>query len=148
MLLYFDFSKIVPVTDNTANNSTRKTFKVKWAELDESALQKYKLESDKHLQNVKLDVDLFLCDDGNCKNHVHINAIDRLHANIVNALTEASSFIQQATKRNFNEPGWNEYCHEAHVQAREAFILWCSHGTGSNQVYTLMEFLEFICGIG
>jgi len=98
------------------------------------------LNSDYNLNNIKLDVDLFLCDDDNCKNHAHINSVDRLYNNIVSALTDASANIRSSVRAKYTEPGWNEYCSEAHSQARDAFLLWCSHGKPRNgSVWQLMQ---------
>ena len=54
-------------------------YKVKWSEFDENDLLKYKKDTDSFLKIVKLDADLFICDDIKCTKHEHINAIDRLY---------------------------------------------------------------------
>ena len=41
-------------------------------------------------------------------------------------------FVAPNPYSNLNEHGWNEYCREAHVQTRGAFMLWCSHGKSQN----------------
>lgn len=76
---------------------------------------------------MKLSHALLLCDDPNCIDVTHLSAIDEMYNLIISALRMSSEELVQEKTNGKHQPiaGWNEYCQEAHHQAREAFLMWC-----------------------
>ena len=79
---------------------------------------------------IPLEHDLLLCTDLACSDPTHISAINRLHCNLISALTEADVSLRESKELNHPSQvaGWNELCREAHTDARENFICWLDAG--------------------
>jgi len=100
---------------------------INWTDLTKHELNSYKIKCQDLLSNVYLDHDLILCNDSNCKDMNHKNAIDNLYTNINACLIDASSDHIKHNKKHFQQiAGWNDICKESHMQAREAFLYWRS----------------------
>ena len=82
--------------------------------------------------DINFDAEAFICRDPLCKIPSHLNSIDTLYDDIVNALSlAASKTISSKVKRNSHKsiPGWNHYVKEHHTIARDAFNLWRENGS-------------------
>lgn len=104
--------------------------KIKWDQMSEEDIGKYSSNTEDTLKSVIIDHELILCDDPSCKDPRHISAINRLYTDIVSSLKEAGlSFLKAKKDKPYNcVPGWNDYCKQAHSEAREAYYLWRCNG--------------------
>ena len=72
---------------------------------------------------------MLMCNDVNCKNETHLNAIKSMYNDILSALTKSSEeLIDRKPKKYKQIFGWNEMCKELHSTAREAFLTWVENG--------------------
>jgi exonuclease III len=107
----------------------RSAYKIKWGDLSQDEISNYRNCTEGCLKRVPIDHGLLLCNDANCKDPSHISAINRLYCNITDALKEASTNLEKKVKHSTHQvAGWNDYCREAHNEAREAFLIWCASG--------------------
>jgi exonuclease III len=128
--LSLDFTKnLINPCSNDGMTNMYSNNRVKWDELSNSDLIKYKDLTEDSLSRIPLEHDLLLCDNADCCNPSHISAINRLHANVICALKEASADLQQASQPSYKQrPGWNDYCREVHADARDDFLMWTHNG--------------------
>jgi hypothetical protein len=126
--------------NNINNNNNRRRVKVNWDMFDNANKAKYKTQSEYLLKKIKISSELLRCDE-TCTDHAHFHLIDKLHNDIVNALWLSSIDSSKVVKdHKYDIPGWNDYCSEAHSQARDAFLLWCSVGKPrQGEVWRLMQ---------
>ena len=132
--------KFVTTKEDLCDNvNIRKRSKINWEEINTGEKIEYKKASEHYLKLIKIDNDI-LCDK-NCTEHFHLNLIDKLYNDIVNALWCASiKNVKNVNGKVCKTPGWNEYCSEAHSQAREAFLLWCKTGKPRNgEIWFMMK---------
>ena len=105
---------------------------VSWSNVTDANVERYKSLTRVALQSVSISRDLIHCTDTTCTSVDHRSLIDSLYQDIVCGLLSSSKQISRAKCDNRHThqviPGWNQFCKEAHEQAREAFLLWCSHG--------------------
>ena len=74
---------------------------------------------------VSLNLDLLVCDDPTCSSEYHKQSICDMYNDIISALKKAGEAIaRNKTSKCHQLPGWNNYCAEAHAQARDAFLYW------------------------
>ena len=68
---------------------------------------------------------VLLCNDVSCMLMSHRHTIDNFHNHIMDTLREAGMHICKSVNghQHYNVPGWNEYCCDAHDQARDALHL-------------------------
>ena len=106
------------------------TGKVKWHKLTKDDLSQYQARTELHLDTISLNHELMLCDDPNCHNQSHLQAIDRMYVSMVQALkTAGEETLKKKQSKKYNTiPGWNDICREIHSTARDAFILWIQNG--------------------
>lgn len=115
-----------PVEDNVNNEDF---IKIVWEKVSQESLYMYKELTSLKLHNIKVCDNLLKCDDSQCSIISHKHEIDNLYNNIVQAINESSTVLHSKPHTVNNIiPGWNDICKEAHAEAREAFLLWCSHG--------------------
>ena len=102
----------------------------------------YEKATDIALKKVKLPHSLLLCDDVHCTDTLHTQQIDVMYNAIVDSLHEAGQVVaEQCDKHRNNEiPGWNEYCKQAHAEAREAFLIWVNNRRprGGGPIFRMM----------
>ena len=73
---------------------------------------------------------LAYCADVHCQDQSHVRAIDKLYEDICTTLHSSSDMFKSCTTRRYRQlPGWSEHCKDLHAQARDAFLLWRSHGS-------------------
>ena len=113
------------------NNVSFNNPKIPWDRLSSVELSKYKLLTDDNLKSVQLNHSLLLCDNAQCNDHSHVNAIDHLYNDIKNALIVSSQdFIKDRVMLKDGQPsqiaGWKEYCSASHSEARAAFLHWAA----------------------
>ena len=124
---------ITQTTEEEASNNPRTPY-LGWDSLSQDDLSMYKGLTEKNLSKVKLNHDLMMCDDCNCRETKHITAIDTMYESITTALKQSSeAFVQYAAENSQRRqhsgiPGWSEYCSEVHANARDAFLEWVSSG--------------------
>jgi hypothetical protein len=107
----------------SSNSATK--YRVVWDSLTKEEIATYNTRTEQTLGAIDFNHDLAWCTDLNCKNAYHLCVIDRLYADIVSALQEASTDLSKSSKATPRQlPGWNDYCHELHAEAREAFLTW------------------------
>jgi len=122
---------MVTKTIETENNTHQavSSARIQWQDLTSDELEKYLKYTDNHLKKVYIDHALILCDDPECKDIKHLSEIDRLYDSITNCLLDSSAEL--IDKSGHDKPkqiaGWNEYCQDAHANAREAFLIWVSN---------------------
>ena len=105
------------------NNLRHKT--IKWDSLPTETVNQYRNSTQEKFNRIHLNHELILCGDPNCKNISHTAAIDRLYADITDALTEAAQDLIEEKYEIINQhQGWNVYVRELHSVARDAFIAW------------------------
>ena len=108
---------------------------------------KYNTLTDEALKEVRIPVDTFLCRDMNCLNSKHIENIECVYDQLVNALQSSNTLVnddlmsgKHYSSRRHHVPGWNATVKEAHQAAREAYLLWNWHGKPrSGNIATLMR---------
>ena len=108
---------------------TKQDIKVNWSKVLEADRRNYEAISKQKLSAVELDNNMILCEDQNCSDPGHVRGIDKLYNDICDALHASSEQLknQMETKTN-HRAGWNSICADLHATAREAFLLWRSHG--------------------
>ena len=116
----------------TATRSTKRTEnrKINWSELSVFDQSKYKESSEVLLQNIYIPVDVIECKNANCNLPTHKNEIDSMYRHINQCLHEAGDTLKVVKiKKPYKIiPGWNDVCRDAHLQARESFLIWVSYG--------------------
>ncbi len=119
----------VTVTTNECPQSNPTKPSVVWSSVNDTDRQLYSHTSDVNLQHIHLPVETITCNDPNCLSLTHRRDIDQLYGSIIDALYDAGLDLTQCpyVHKHHNVPGWNDFCRDAHDQAREAFRLWCSH---------------------
>ena len=116
----------VPHQENTRNPAKQ----IKWDTLSEHDIEQYRAKTKETLSRVIFNHDLALCDSVKCSDPVHICGIDRLYKDIIAALEEASEdLVQTRSTSQFQIPGWAVMCKDAHLAARETFLLWRQQGS-------------------
>jgi len=129
MHITFELSKTK--VDTGRHDDDLKPAKIRWDALTSHELAQYQVLTDTYLGVINLDHSLMLCDDPNCNDRNHLDAIDKMYESIVSALkSSGEEFLEQRAshKKSKNIPGWNEYCSSAHADARDAFLLWVYSG--------------------
>jgi exonuclease III len=97
--------------------------KVYWSKMSKDQLDAYTLLTENNLASVKFDHSLALCDDPDCKDPIHISGINSWYQAIIESLSAASSDFAKSEKHGFSQVlGWNDFCREAHAEARSAFL--------------------------
>jgi hypothetical protein len=131
------------------NNGTSIS-KVPWDRLSKDDLCNFKQKSDYNLQSVILNHSLLLCDDVNCKDPAHSNAIDRLYNDIKDSLLLSSQELikERGNTEHSQIAGWREYCSVSHADARQAFTHWvrCSkprHGPVFEQMRRTRAYFKY-----
>ena len=106
------------------------TIYVKWSDLNDYDVNKYYLETRRLLSDITLTSEAFSCKDVECKNVNHTNDISIMYNKVIDSLHKAShGFISKKKNKNdYQVPGWNEHCKDAHSEARENYLLWVSNG--------------------
>ena len=96
-----------------------------WNSVTDTDKATYTNKCDELLQKINLPTESLLCRDVNCDVASHKAAISCLYDEIMNCLSQAGLSIskKQLPSQHHNVPGWNEYCRDAHDQARDAFSL-------------------------
>ena len=124
MSIDLDIAKICIDNEDIASSTT--AARVPWQDLAEADVKKYEALTDHHLSNIKLSHRLLLCDDINCKDPSHISDLDRMYEDIIESLRVSGEELINQQKKSNHRPiaGWNEYCKEAHSNARDAFLIW------------------------
>jgi len=116
---------------------------IKWDKLSAADKNKYEELSDVNMSAIKLKLSSVMCDDPHCKDSFHIAAIDGMYNDVLSALQSAGQeFAQTFNKKNSPShiPGWNTFCKELHLVAREAFVQWRMSGSPkSGQTFTVMN---------
>ncbi len=117
------------------------TGRINWTKLSDDDIKTYTNITEELLADIRLSHKLLLCDDVNCTDSSHMNDIDLLYNDIIDALQSAGkSFVQQKRCSFKQIPGWNELCSELHNNAREAFLVWRDNGKPrSGPIYQLMR---------
>ncbi len=107
---------------------------IKWDRLNNDDITQYTTETENTLAAIPFDHNLALCDSLTCEDVSHIAAIDRLYANIIEALIDASRNFQRRGKTISQDTiaGWNSTVREHHAQARDAFLRWRACGSLSD----------------
>ena len=129
LLISLDISKATIALDDNDKRSSVK--KIKWNKLSRNEISQYQAMTEQHLDKVKLDHDLILCDSIDCQDQDHLQSIDTMYNAVINALkTSSDAFNRQSTGyKQYNViPGWNDVCKEVHSNARDAFLLWTQNG--------------------
>ena len=129
LLISLDISKATIALDDNDKRSSVK--KIKWNKLSGNEISQYQAMTEQHLDKVKLDHDLILCDSIDYQDQDHLQSIDTMYNAVVNALkTSSDDFNRQSTGyKQYNViPGWNDICKEVHSNARDAFLLWTQNG--------------------
>ena len=129
VLLTFDLGKATIDLDRTDEEPSVR--KIKWNKLSKEDLYQYHELTEHHLNGVRLNHELLLCDDTNCQFQAHQHSVDAMYNSIIQALKiSGKEFTQEreCSKRYNIIPGWNEYCREVHSNARDAFITWAMNG--------------------
>ena len=103
---------------------------VRWSSVSERDKTIYTDKCNDLLQAVDVPIDVLLCNDVSCTLISHKHTIDYFYNHITDALREAGMHICKSVSehQHHNVPGWNEYCCDAHDQARDAFHLWRGQG--------------------
>jgi len=110
------------------NSELRQVHRIKWEELSTEDRQLYCDNTDRSFCCFKYDHSLLLCANIHCSEHDHINAIDGMYKDITTNLYNAGISFSKVSKPVFNQvEGWNDYCRQAHMEAREAFLMWRSY---------------------
>ena len=100
---------------------------IKWSSLNDQDIYDYKCNTARGLTSVTVPVDVICCKDLNCSNSSHKASLDSFYGDIISTLSLCSlPYIKRCKNNNYNIPGWNDYCKEAHDQARDSFKLWCA----------------------
>ncbi len=101
------------------------SYSVRWSNLSSSEKNRYSDLTFHLLSGIIPDSNLMSCVKEDCTSKDHRLGIDKLYHGIITALQAAHRQFATLTKHGGKTvPGWNEYCREAHDQAREAFVLW------------------------
>lgn len=128
MLVSLDISK---VTIGEENDTYQKpTRKIKWHKLTKHDIQNYNSNTEQLLSLIRFNHNLMLCDNPSCREQEHMQSIDRMYMDIIDALKTAGIELQECQGRGGHNiiPGWNDYCREAHSNARDAFLIWVQNG--------------------
>jgi len=115
-----------PLFVNTAENPPMNVKYVNWERATPADLLRYQTYSNTLLSNIFIPDDVLYCNNPNCDNDTHKNAILHLSNQIINTLHAAASASLPNKKRSspYSVPGWNAVVKEAHQAARDAFLLW------------------------
>ena len=96
-----------------------------------SSIDQYKTSTVCNLRKIRVP-DMCVCDDSNCNQSNHKNAIDTLYDEISQSLRKSSlgTIPTCGTKhsRNYVIPGWNDYVKDQHQDARNSYVLWRNAG--------------------
>ena len=87
--------------------------------------------TDALLNDLHVPTDAILCNDWNCTNEDHIYRIGKFVDDIVDALHSAGQHLTKPRKtqhKNYNRPGWTDYCSDLYQSAREVYLEWLSKG--------------------
>ena len=111
---------------NTATEIKTGPCRINWDMVSDAQVDTYRHTTSALISAIPLEHDLLLCSDLACSSPTHISAINRLHCNVISALTEADVSLMESKELNHHHQvtGWNELCREAHADAREHFICW------------------------
>ena len=106
---------------------------IAWDKLTLTEKESYHTISGQKLSNIQLPSSIALCSDTSCSDHSHIQAIESLYTDVCEALSSAGKNIQSHPSKTYkHHPGRNDCCKELHADARDAFLLWRSHGSPRN----------------
>ena len=96
LLVSLDISKTTIALDDNDKRSSVKN--IKWNKLSGNEISQYQAMAERHLDKVKLDHDLILCDSIDCQDQDHLQPIDTMYNAVVNALkTSSDDFNRQST---------------------------------------------------
>ena len=100
-----------------------------WAKLTDADLQYFKTLTDVLLKNIKLPIDAIMCGNVNCNDISHKNELCAMYDEIVKCLHDGSEPLKRKKEKQYKvRPGWNDYVHEFHTEAKEAFKSWVLAG--------------------
>ena len=123
------FTKLCDVNYNVTldGKCAKRNNVIKWTSLSVDDLAYYENESDRYLSDLHIPYEALHCKNTYCRKHY--DDIENFYNSICTSLKQGSSPFAKASKvTKYNIPGWNEYCDEAHSQARDAYILWADMG--------------------
>jgi hypothetical protein len=105
---------------------------ITWHELSADCILQYSNNTEMLLSQMRIDNDTLSCNNVNCTNDDHVEGLDKMYTEMTSLLLNASANMRKSNSNNCSNikivPGWNEYCAEAHAQARESFLLWVANG--------------------
>ena len=133
----FDF---VPAYGTGSTSENKRA--IHWDSLRPCDINNYTDYTELELNKIKVPQGI-KCNDPNCRNHSHREAIDELYDSIVIALKKCSDALVSTGKSRAKDvivPGWNEQVKELHVEARHAYLTWRDVGKPrQGDVFTTMK---------
>ena len=83
--------------------------KIDWSRLDSKEIASFTELTRNKLSEIELDFSLLTCNDAQCCNSAHIDAIDSMYNGIIRSLDLASDCIKNGKSKRYKViPGWNE----------------------------------------
>lgn len=132
------------IESNNSMNCHTKCF-MQWDKMTDSDKVQYERLTEKKLSSIVVNNEFVMCNNTSCNNIEHRICIDNLYESITQALIEAGTdFLSSKTNSRLDQtlyvPGWNNVCKDAHAEARQAFLLWRTHGSPKQgTVYEIMK---------
>ena len=106
---------------------------INWANLKQDILNKYNIDSDHYLKDVEVPAEALVCKNVKCKNSSHVDSIKLYYERILNALRCATrdniKSYKMSNSKNYNRPGWNEFCDSLYKEAHSALRTWRLNGS-------------------
>jgi hypothetical protein len=118
------------INDNSSSQHINSTYRIQWDKLTKEQVEKYSSSTECFLNAIQYSSTLASCTNHKCQLQEHVTGIDKLYEDICDALHSASKdLLVLSAHREYQIPGWNDYCKDLHTQARNAFLLWRVHGS-------------------
>ena len=91
--------------------------------------------------NINTNFNVLSCEDVICENPYHKRQIDEMYAYLIKGLLSASDNFLHERKDTYKQvPGWNVFCKNAHIIARQHFLQWKEEGMPRNgYLYDVMK---------
>jgi hypothetical protein len=110
---------------------SQNNFNIKWDNVQKERVEKYSNVTGVQFHKMKLNHEMLACKNPNCDILSHVFEINNMYKDLIKIIiNDSSSTLSTEIKHtNYNVPGWNELCEQAHSEARNAFLLWRANGS-------------------
>ena len=104
-----------------------------WHDVDDLTMSQYSTYLDQLLQNVTVPRELLVCLSSSscCSDDSHHQIMDDYYRQVTESVESAVNVYIPCKKSvdcTYNVPGWNDYVHDKHSDARTAYLEWLYNG--------------------